>query len=134
MDRPRCGVTCANSILLQIRPLHLCKRLGNICLFGGPSLIGSLDDIVVLRYISNVKEIAYSRTALKALTRMPRNWAERIRDKIRIYANDPAALANNVKRLKGQDGLVRLRVGDWRVVMRDESVLQVLYVTSRGST
>ena len=81
-----------------------------------------------------MREIAYSRTALKALTRMPRNWAERIRDKIRIYANDPAALANNVKRLKGQDGLVRLRVGDWRVVMRDESVLQVLYVTSRGST
>ena len=97
-------------------------------------LLGSLDDPVVLRYTSNVREIAYSRTALKALTRMPRNWAERIRDKIRIYADDPAALANNVKRLKSQDGLVRLRVGDWRVVMRDESVLQVLYVTSRSST
>ena len=68
-----------------------------------------------------MREIAYSRTALKALTRMPRNWAERIRDKIRIYANDPAALANNVKRLKGQDGLVRLRVGDWRVVMRTKA-------------
>lgn len=81
-----------------------------------------------------MREIAYSRTALKTLTRMPRNWAERIRDKIRLYAEDPAALANNVKRLKGQDGLVRLRVGDWRVVMRDENVLQVLYVTSRGST
>ena len=97
-------------------------------------LVGSLDDLVVLRYISNMREIAYSRTALKALTRMPRNWAERIRDKIRLYADDPAALANNVKRLKSQDGLVRLRVGDWRVVMRDESVLQVLYVTIRGST
>ena len=80
-----------------------------------------------------MREIAYSRTALKALTRMPRNGAERIRDKIRIYADDPAALANNVKRLKSQDRLVRLRVGDWRVVMKDESVLQVLYVTSRGS-
>ena len=64
---------------------------------------------------------------------MSPNWAERIRDKIRIYADNPAALANNVKRLKSQDGLVRLRVGDWRVVMKDESVLQVLYVTSRGS-
>ena len=78
-------------------------------------------------------DIAYSRTALKALTRMPRPWAERIRDKIRAYAADPAALANNVRRLKGQDGLVRLRVGDWRIIMREGSVLQVLYVTSRGS-
>lgn len=29
--------------------------------------------------------------------------------------------------------VVRLRVGDWRVVMRDEDVLRVLHVTSRGS-
>ena len=80
-----------------------------------------------------MKEIAYSRTALKALIRMPRNWAERLRDKIRSYANDPASQANNVIRLKGQDGLVRLRVGDWRIVMKDGDVLQVLHVTSRGS-
>ena len=78
-------------------------------------------------------EIAYSRTALKVLTRMPRNWAERIRDKIRAYADDPASQANNVRRLKGQGGLVRLRVGDWRILMRDGSVRQVLHVTSRGS-
>ena len=91
------------------------------------------DDSVAFRYIFSVGEIAYSRTALKALTRMPRNWAERIRDKIRAYAADPAAQANNVIRLKGQDGLVRLRVGDWRIIMREGHVLQILHVTSRGS-
>ncbi len=64
---------------------------------------------------------------------MPRNRAERIRDKVRAYADDPMSQANNVVRLKGDDGLMRLRVGDWRVVMRDENVLQVLYVASRGS-
>ena len=64
---------------------------------------------------------------------MPRNWAERIRDKIRVYASDPVSQANNVTRLKIRDGLVRLRIGDWRVVMRDEDVLQVLYVSSRGN-
>lgn len=87
----------------------------------------------MLHYISAVGDIAYSRTALKALTRMPRPWAERIRDKVRAYAADPTALANNVKRLKGQAGLVRLRVGDWRIIMREGNVLQVLHVTSRGS-
>ena len=63
---------------------------------------------------------------------MPRNWVERIRDKIRVYANDPVSQANNVVRLKNRDGMVRLRVGDWRVVMRDEDVLRVLHVSRRG--
>ena len=78
--------------------------------------------------------IAYSRTALKVLTRIPRNWAERIRDKNKIgaYGDNPASQANNVIWLKGQDGL-RLRVGDWRVVTRDGNLLRVLHVTSRGS-
>ena len=76
--------------------------------------------------------VAYSRTAQKALTRMPRNWARRIRDKIMAYAEDPAAQANNVTALKGQAGLIRLRVGDWRVIMRNESVLTILDVSSRG--
>ena len=78
-------------------------------------------------------EIVYSRTAQKALTRMPRNRARRIRDKIRAYAADPAARSNSVARLRGEEGLVRLRVGDWRIIMRDGAVLSVLHVTSRGS-
>ena len=80
-----------------------------------------------------MREIVYSRTAQKTLTRMPRNWARRIRDKVRAYAADPAAQANNVVRLGGEDGLVRLRVGDWRIIMRDSAVLRILNVTSRGS-
>ena len=64
---------------------------------------------------------------------MPRNLANRIRSKIRAYAENPASQAVNVARLRGQDGLLRLRVGDWRVVMRDADVLQVLHVASRGS-
>lgn len=80
-----------------------------------------------------MREIVYSRTAQKALTRMPRNWARRIRDRIRAYAEDPAAQANNVTKLRGQEGLARLRVGNWRVILRDERILLILDVTSRGS-
>ena len=80
-----------------------------------------------------MREIVYSRTAQKALIRMPRNWARRIRDKIRAYAEDPATQANNVVKLRGQEGLTRLRVGGWRVIMRDERILLILDVTSRGS-
>lgn len=65
--------------------------------------------------------------------RMPRNWALRVSEKITAYAKDPAAQANNVKALQGADGLLRLRVGDWRVIMWENVVLEVLDIKSRGS-
>lgn len=80
-----------------------------------------------------MKEIAYSKTAQKALMRMPRNWAIRIRDKISAYADDPASQANNVKALQGMDGMLRLRVGDWRVVLCDGVVLEILDIKARGN-
>ncbi|SEG09614.1 mRNA interferase RelE/StbE [Thalassococcus halodurans] len=80
-----------------------------------------------------MKEIAYSKTAQKALMRMPRNWAIRVRDKVNAYASDPASQANNVKALRGTNGMLRLRVGDWRVVMCDGVVLEILDVKARGS-
>ena len=83
-------------------------------------------------YTSTVKEIAYSRAAVRTLARMPRNLADRIRDKIRAYADDPASQAGNVRRLRGSDRFLRLRVGDWRVVMRDADTLEILHVATRG--
>jgi len=80
-----------------------------------------------------MKKVVYSKTAQKALMRMPRNWAIRIRDKVNAYASDPASQANNVKALQGTDGMLRLRVGDWRVVMCDGVVLEILDVKARGS-
>ena len=93
----------------------------------------TVDPLVTFHYTPSVKAIVYSRSAQKTLARMPRNWAILIRDKIAAYAEDPAAHANNVKKLKGQDNLMRLRVGDWRVIMRDSAVLLILKVSSRGS-
>lgn len=62
---------------------------------------------------------------------MPAPTAALIRAKVGLYAEDPAALANNVKALKGSDA-IRLRVGDWRVIMEDGVVLNVLDVGPRG--
>jgi mRNA interferase RelE/StbE len=79
-----------------------------------------------------VKKIAYSNQARKALLRMPTDGAQRIREKIEQYAAEPEALANNVKKLRGRDGL-RLRIGDWRVIF-DESpdTIDVLVIGPRG--
>ena len=58
--------------------------------------------------------------------------AKRILLKIRQYAANPAAMVNNVRVLTGTD-LIRLRVGDWRVLMRDDQVIAVIRIAPRGS-
>ena len=81
-----------------------------------------------------MKKIAYSKDAIKTLRRVPANVAALIRSKVEQYAETPASLAGNVKILKGSNGAVRLRVGDWRVIMTDQGqVLAVLKVAPRGS-
>ncbi len=79
-----------------------------------------------------MKTITYKPAALKVLRKMPRPESKRIMAKVEQYANDPAAQANNVKALKGREG-IRLRVGDWRVIMDDQGeVLDVLKIGPRG--
>ena len=52
-----------------------------------------------------MKAVRYLAQAQRALLKH-RNRAERIMDKIMAYADDPASQANNVKRLKGRDGVL----------------------------
>ena len=79
-----------------------------------------------------MKQVSYTKAAIKVLRRMPANTATLIRTKIEAYAQDPSAQANNVKALKGREG-IRLRVGDWRVSMDDQgNVLAVLEIGPRG--
>ncbi len=82
-----------------------------------------------------MKPVVYSRDAIRTLSRLPTNVASLIRQKVALYAADPAALAGNVKALKGDHaGRIRLRVGDWRVIMTETcEVLSVQRVAPRGS-
>jgi mRNA interferase RelE/StbE len=69
--------------------------------------------------------------AARRALRMPANLAKRILEKIADYAADPASAANNVTALRGRSG-IRLRVGDWRVIIEDGEVLEVVQVGPRG--
>lgn len=81
-----------------------------------------------------MKQVTYSREAIRVLGRMPANLSRLIRDKVERYAADPASLANNVKALKGEPGILRLRVGDWRVLFaEDGTVIAILRIAPRGS-
>jgi mRNA interferase RelE/StbE len=80
------------------------------------------------------KRIEFSREAAKTLMRLDRATSRRIRAKIELLAREPEALANNVSALKGAGRLMRLRVGDWRVIYTEDLiVLLVLKVAARGS-
>jgi mRNA interferase RelE/StbE len=79
-----------------------------------------------------VWRIEYSRSALKALRKMPRNVAETISRKIVALAVDPYAPNPNATRLQGRAGY-RLRVGDWRVLYDlEQQRLLVLDIKPRG--
>ena len=79
-----------------------------------------------------MRQISYTKVAIRVLRRMQVNKAQLIRSKIEAYAQDPASQANNVKSLKGRDG-IRLRVGDWRVIMDEQdNVLAILDIGPRG--
>ncbi|MCJ2059994.1 type II toxin-antitoxin system RelE/ParE family toxin [Methylobacterium sp. J-048] len=80
-----------------------------------------------------MRQIAYSKAAIRALMRMPVNTSALIRGKIEQYARDPASLANNVTALKGEPGVLRLRVGDWRVVFTEAGdVIAIIRIAPRG--
>lgn len=78
-----------------------------------------------------MKTIQFSRSAKKTLERMPQNTASRILEKVKAYAVDPQSMTNNVKALTNSDA-IRLRVGDWRVIMIDGVVLEVVKIAPRG--
>ena len=81
-----------------------------------------------------MKRVEYSRDAIRTLARIDCATSKRIRAKVALLAREPAALANVVKRLKGGGGLMRLRVGDWRVIYTERLVvLLVVKVAPRGS-
>lgn len=61
------------------------------------------------------RTIGSTRPAARALIRMPPRTEALIRGKLRLLAERPDALANNIKALRGTQGY-HLRIGDWRVI------------------
>jgi len=82
-----------------------------------------------------MKQITYSKDALRTLQKMQPPIAKRIREKISLYASAPGSLTNNVITLQGIDPVAyRLRVGDWRVIFTDDGeVVAIIRVAPRGS-
>ncbi len=76
--------------------------------------------------------LTYTRQAMKERRRAPAQVLARIDAALEAYVADPAS-TRNVRKLKGRDEL-RIRVGDWRVIMADDgTTVRVLNIRPRGS-
>ena len=78
-------------------------------------------------------KIIFSKSADKALRRMPRNIALNIAKKIKRLAINPHKMPN-VKKLTQHPGY-RLRVGDWRIIYtlaEKELLIHVINIKTRG--
>lgn len=80
-----------------------------------------------------MREIIYSEQAKKFLTKMSKNDARKLLNKIEQYASNPEELKNHVKKLVGVP-CYRLRVGDYRIVFGETGeVLLIIKIGMRGN-
>ena len=69
-------------------------------------------------------------SALRDLGSLPRSVQERIRDKIDALALSPRPVG--AKALKGSEGRMRLRVGDYRVIYRIDDAERFVLISRIG--
>ncbi len=77
-----------------------------------------------------MKQVVYSDKAQKFLSRITRVDSQRIREKIKQYAENPEELKNQVKKLTNSI-YYRLRIGDYRVLFTED--LKIVYVERVGN-
>lgn len=82
-------------------------------------MMNVLTSLFTARYHKDMKEIAYSKQAIKVLARMSIDESRRIRSSIKNYA---ATGQGDVKSLHGFP-FFRLRVGNWRIIFDDDGLI-----------
>lgn len=78
--------------------------------------------------------VLFTKSAERALLKLQRPIADRIREKLTLIAKEPYAHHSEVTKLQNRPGY-RLRVGDWRVIYdirNEEMVVLVLKIAPRG--
>ena len=81
-------------------------------------------------------KLVFEDDARKDFLRLPKPVQKVIREKLKILAQNPSLLKNNIKTLKGRyKGLKRLRVGKYRVIFEErenELIILIIRIAHRG--
>lgn len=79
--------------------------------------------------------VIFDRKAVKELKQINDIWQRRIKERIDLLAENPAALKPNIKKLRGKyNKLVRLRVGNYRIILKvieRELVILIIRIAHR---
>ncbi len=60
-------------------------------------------------------------------------WQKRIKTKLGILTSNPVFLKNQIKSLKGKQGLARLRVGSYRIIFQKKDK-ELIIIRGLGKT
>ncbi len=84
-------------------------------------------------WASRLYQLRFLGRAIDDLSRIDRPHQKIIKQKLLILAENPEALKNNVKRLKGDiDDLYRLRVGSYRIIFKKDVKELVILIVRIG--
>ena len=76
--------------------------------------------------------LALSDLVVKRLRQLPQDLRRRIRQRLDLLAADPRGPQPQAKALKGQRGVFRLRIGEWRVLYELDHRRRVVRVLEVG--
>lgn len=81
--------------------------------------------------------LAFLPKAKKDLSKIDPIWQKRIKKKLELLAQNPLALKNSIKPLKGKDhkGMGRLRVGNFRIIFQKkekELIIVIVRIAHRS--
>jgi len=79
--------------------------------------------------------IEFTRAAEKALDRVEPKRRRLILDRIRLLADNPQSPLLDVRTVQGREDVLRLRVGNYRVLFRSdvsEDVIRIEMIRTRG--
>lgn len=76
-------------------------------------------------------EVRLHRSAAAYLTRLDRRNQERMRDRLRLLANDPFDTQHS-KPLAGESGRRSSRVGSWRIIFTVDTLAELVVVSRIG--
>jgi mRNA interferase RelE/StbE len=76
--------------------------------------------------------VEFKKSARKEFDRLPRRIQEKVVEALRFLSESPFSDLLNIKKIKGEESLYRIRIGDYRLVYEVQAVVLLVIVIKIG--
>lgn len=76
--------------------------------------------------------IEFKKSARKEFDRLPRKVQERVVEALKFLSESPFSDLLNIKKIKGEESLYRIRIGDYRLVYEVQTAVLLVIVIKIG--